>query len=78
MPDNDFALTQFRGLNLEEQISKCHLMAAEAEGFAAVNPDKRDQYLDLAARWSELAEEMQQALGARASPNEPESWFAKG
>ena len=55
----------FRGLTLEEQISKCHAMAAEAESFAAVNPHARDGYMDLAARWSQLAEEMKHALYSR-------------
>ena len=57
----------FRGLTLEEQIAKCHAMAAEAEGFAAVNLDNRDRYMDLAAKWSQLAEEMTRALHSRES-----------
>jgi len=59
--------SDFRGLTLEEQISKCHAMAAEAEGFAAVNPDTRDGYMELAAKWSQLAEEMTRALHSRES-----------
>ena len=60
----------FRGLTLEEQIAKCHAMAAEAEGFAAVNHDNQDGYMALAAKWSQLAEEMTRALHSR----ETESW----
>ncbi len=63
----DFEPAQFRGLTLEEQIAKCHAMAAEAEGFAAVSYDTRDEYMDLAAQWSQLAEEMARALHSRES-----------
>lgn len=59
--------TDFRGLTLEEQISKCNAMAVEAESFAAVNPEKRDGYLELAAKWSQLAEEM----GLPCTPGKP-------
>ena len=65
MSREDFEPVQFRGLTLEEQTAKCHAMAAEAEGFAAVNPDTRDGYMDLAAKWSQLAEEMTRALHFR-------------
>ena len=34
---DDFNPHHFRGLTLEEQITKCHAMAAEAEGFAVCN-----------------------------------------
>ena len=61
----DFEPAQFRGLTLEEQIAKCHAMAAEAESFAAVSHGDQDKYLDLAAKWSDLAEEMERALIAR-------------
>jgi len=61
----DVDANDFRGLTLEEQISKCHAMAAEAEGFAAVNPDKYDDYMEFAAKCSELAEEMKHALYSR-------------
>jgi len=40
-------------------------MAAEAEGFAAVNHDNQDGYMDLAAKWSQLTEEMKRALHSR-------------
>jgi hypothetical protein len=65
MSRDDFEPVQFRGLTLEEQIAKCHVMAAEAEGFAALNSDKRDEYLDLGAKWSQLAEEMSRVLHSR-------------
>ena len=61
----DFEIDSFRGLTLEEQIAKCHALAQEADSFAAVRPDERDQYLHLAAKWSDLAEEMERALSAR-------------
>ena len=63
MSQDDFNPNDFRGLTLEEQISKCHAMAAE--GFAAVNSDTRDGYMELAAKWSQLAEEMKHALYSR-------------
>ena len=59
-------IAQFRRLSLEKKIGKCHEMAAEAESSAAVNPDKRDWYLELAADWSELAEETEIALVKRS------------
>ena len=65
MSQNDFNAHDLRGLTLEEQIAKCHAMAAEAEGFAAVNHDNRDGYMELAAKWSQLAEEMGRALYSR-------------
>ena len=66
MSQDDFNPHDFRGLTLEEQIAKCHAMSAEAEGFAAVSdPDKRDVYLDLAAKWSQLAEDIGHALYSR-------------
>lgn len=65
MSQDDFNSNDFRDLTLEEQISKWHAMAAEAEGFAAVNPDTRDGYMDLAAKWCQLAEEMKRALYSR-------------
>jgi hypothetical protein len=40
-------------------------LAQEADSFAAVRPDERDQHLHLAAKWSDLAEEMERALSAR-------------
>jgi hypothetical protein len=65
MSRDDFNPNGFRGLTLEEQIAKCHAMAAEAEGFTAMNPNARDGYMDLAAKWSQLAEEMKHALHSR-------------
>jgi hypothetical protein len=65
MSQDDFNHHDFRGLTLEEQIAKCHVMAAEAEGFAAVNHENQDGYRDLAAKWSQLAEEMTRALHSR-------------
>jgi hypothetical protein len=59
-------IAEFRRLTLEERIGKCQVMAAEAESSAAVNPDKRDWYLELAADWSELAEETEIALIKRS------------
>ena len=65
MSQDNFSPHDFRGLTLEEQIAKCHAMAAEAEGFAAVNPDTRDACMDLAEKWSQLADEMGRALYSR-------------
>jgi len=67
MMQDDFDPTDFRGLTLAEQISKCNAKAAEAESFAAVNAENRDAYLALAAKWSLLAEEMGHALHSRES-----------
>jgi len=67
MAQDDFEPVQFRGLTLEEQIAKCRVMAAEAESFAAVHAGDRDQYLELAAKWCNLAAEMEQVLHSRES-----------
>ena len=58
---DDFEPSSFEGLSTEERIGKCHAMAADAERRAAANRDARAEYLVLAEKWYELAEEMQGA-----------------
>ena len=65
----DFEPDNFLGLTSEEKISKCYAMAAEAERFAAKNTDQQREYLSLAARWYELAEEMR-ATEPRSIPSD--------
>ena len=67
MSSDDFNPANFLGLTSEEKVSKCHQMAAEAESFAADNPDHRDEYLSLATRWYQLAEEIQGSQRTRAT-----------
>ena len=55
---SDSGRTQFR----EEQIAMCRAMAAEAERFAAERAKDRNQYLALAAKWSDLAAALEVVL----------------
>ena len=65
----DFDGSDFRSLSREEQISKCHEMARKAARLAQNgNPDNKDEYSDLAARWSALARDME---GTRRSESTP-------
>lgn len=58
----DFSSAEFRALNQQQQIAKCREMASEALRLASNGKgDMRAEYTDLAARWSELAEEMEKA-----------------
>ena len=52
--------SDFRALTREEQIARCHEMAREAKRRAVdASVEKSDQYSNLAARWAELAQEME-------------------
>ena len=52
--------TEFSNLSIDQRVAKCREMAAEAERFAATAEDHmRDKYLDLAAKWIELSDEME-------------------
>ena len=57
----DFYTTNgFEGLSREEQLAKCRAMAIEARRLAANGAgEKRGEYLNLAERWSTLADEME-------------------
>ena len=51
---------EFINLSREQRIAKCREMAVEAERLAAgKSPKVRTSYLDLAAQWSVLADEME-------------------
>ena len=58
--DNDDPLN-FRNLTREQRILKCRSMAADAERLASKSQDHCPHYLDLAAKWMQLAQEMQQS-----------------
>jgi hypothetical protein len=47
-------------------ISMCREMAAQAQRLAGSEPSlaRREKFLDLARRWSELADEMERATAA--------------
>ena len=56
----DFNSSEFLGLTLEERIGRCRAMAAESQSLAASGiGEVRDAYLNLAAKWTDLADEMQ-------------------
>jgi hypothetical protein len=56
----DFSSSEFVSLTLEERIGRCRAMAAEAQSLAASGIGQgRDAYLDLATKWTALADEMQ-------------------
>ena len=56
----DFDVGGFINLSHEQRIAKCREMAIEAQHLAAgKNSDVRASYLDLARKWSELADEME-------------------
>ena len=61
-----FIAPEFLGLTLKEQIEKCRAMAAEAKSLAAgASAENREAYLNLDAKWSELADEMERQLAAK-------------
>ena len=65
----DFSSSEFVSLTLEERIGRCRAMAAEAQSLAASGIGQwRDAYLDLAAKWSDLADEMQRVLKTDERP----------
>ena len=60
MPQFDFSSVEFLSLTPEERIAGCRAMAAEAESLAAGGiAEIRDAYLDLAAKRTALADDMQ-------------------
>jgi len=52
---------EFLGSNGPDRAEKCHQFAAEADALAtaAINPETRKAYLDLARQWLELAAEVE-------------------
>ena len=53
---------EFLGSNDPERANKCRKFAAEAHAFAtAVNPERREAYLDLKRQWNNLADEIERA-----------------
>jgi hypothetical protein len=56
----EFEAGGFINLSREQRIAKCREMAIEAERLASgKSSEMRTSYLDLARKWSELADEMQ-------------------
>jgi hypothetical protein len=56
----DFDAGGFINLSREQRIAKCREMAVEAERLASgKSSEMRASYLDLARKWSDLADEMQ-------------------
>ena len=56
----EFNVEGFINLSREQRIAKCREMATEAERLAAgKSSEVRTSYLDLAQKWSELADEME-------------------
>jgi len=61
----EFDAGGFINLSREQRIAKCREMAIEAEQLAAgKSSEMRASYLDLARRWSDLADEMQRVRDA--------------
>jgi hypothetical protein len=58
----EFNPAEFLAATNEERAAKCREFAAEAERLGrAANDEGRDGYVDLARRWSELADEIEAA-----------------
>lgn len=56
----EFDAGGFINLSREQRITKCREMAIEAEQLAfGKSSEMRASYLDLARKWSDLADEMQ-------------------
>ena len=56
----EFDTGEFLSLSRAQRIAKCRDMAAESERLAVgKGGDMRAAYLDLAAQWSDLADEME-------------------
>ena len=56
----EFDAGGFINLSREQRITKCREMAIEAERLAfGKSSEMRASYLDLARKWSDLADEMQ-------------------
>ena len=61
----EFDAGEFINLSREQRIAKCREMAIEAERLASgKGTEMRALYLDLARKWSELADEMQRISDA--------------
>jgi len=61
----DFDAGEFINLSREQRIVKCREMAIEAERLAGgKNSEMRASYLDLARKWSDLADEMENVSDA--------------
>ena len=55
----EFDSAEFIGLTNTARIAKCRAFAAEAERLALdANGGAREGYLELAKKWSDLADEM--------------------
>ena len=73
-PDLDAA--EFLSLSPTQRIDKCRAMAAEAERLAeTANIDSRASYKELAIKWIDLADEMEQSLKDGSDASE---WFHRG
>lgn len=67
MKQLDFSRGEFVGLTFEQQVSKCRSRAAEANALAAgAREEETEQYLHFAAKWSDLADEMERFAKERA------------
>ena len=56
----EFDVGGFINLSRDQRIAKCREMATEAERLAAgKSSEVRASYLDLARKWSDLADEME-------------------
>ncbi len=67
MKRRDFSRGEFAGLTFEQQVSKCRSKAAEANALAAdAREEEAEQYLHFAAKWSDLADEMERFAKERA------------
>ena len=65
----DLRSADFRGLSPEQHLAMCREMAREPERLASNGSDEfRADYSDLARRWSDLADEIEQTLSIQ-KPN---------
>ena len=56
----DLRSADFHGGSMKDQIARCSEMVMQATHLAVnASDEKRVQYLDLATRWGELADEME-------------------
>ena len=61
----EFDAGGFINLSRDQRISKCREMAIEAERLASgKSSEMRASYLDLARKWTDLADEMQRVSDA--------------
>ena len=66
----DYSSADFGALSHKERVMKCRQMAEEATRLAANGSDKQEDYCSLAARWSELADEMENAETSKSLQGE--------